>query len=63
MAAIEPNETVTNMANPSAVTGDDMTIGNWSAISTPHIMRIVKTVNSISVIDCNEKIVERKMFE
>lgn len=42
------------MAKPSAVTGDDMTIGNCSAIRTLHIMRIVNTVKSISVSDWKE---------
>lgn len=49
LAAIEPNETVINAAKPSAVNGDDMTIGNCSAIRTPHMIRIVKTVKMISV--------------
>lgn len=50
-AATEPNETVINTANPSAVNGDDITIGNWSAINTPHIIIIVNNINSISSSD------------
>lgn len=51
LAATNPNETVISAAKPSAVNGDDITIGNCSAIKTPHIIIIVKIVSSISATD------------
>lgn len=51
LAATNPRETVMSAAKPSAVNGDDITIGNCNAINTPHIIMIVNSVNSISAVD------------
>lgn len=50
-----PNMTVINAAKTNAVNGDDITIGNWSAMNTLHITMIPIDISRKFDIGCGRE--------